>query len=331
MLFTNRLAQLVSPRKFEFVESQIDSIEEDDVLIEVISCGICSSEMPIYTGDLIGTPGVSFRYKEYPAKLGHEVVGRVVDIGSKVTRFKISDIVTGLTYSGAGFAKFFVEKESMLHSINGFEQPEYILGEPLMATVNILNNINFEFGDSVSVIGEGCMSLLLISALRHYPLDKVFIFGHHEFKLDIIRSFGFEHVVNSKKQDPWQYVMDHTDGLGVNVSIEYAGNTDALRLAASITKAKVRSKLVLASSYDNSMPFTICNYLQNRAPVIIPAYPNQSKDKFKDLSLGIWAYEKKIIEIKPLITHEFSLDSLGDAYSYITDNRDKYIKGIVRV
>jgi L-iditol 2-dehydrogenase len=200
-----------------------------------------------------------------------------------------------------------------------------------MATVNILNNINFEFGESVSVIGDGFMSLLLISALRHYPLDKVFIFGHHEFKLDIIRSFGFEHVVNSKKQDPWQYVMDHTDGLGVNVSIEYAGNTDALRLAASITKAKVRSKLVLASAYDNSMPFTIGNYLQNRAPVIIPAYPNQSKDKFKDLSLGIWAYEKKIIEIKPLITHEFSLDSLGDAYSYITDNRDKYIKGIVRV
>ena len=331
MPLANLSAQIVSPRTFELVDSQINSIEEDEVLIEVISCGICSSEMPIYTGDLIGTAGVSFRYKEYPAKLGHEVVGTVIDVGKKVTRFKTSDIVTGLTYSGAGFAKYFVEKESMLCSINGLSAPEYILGEPLMATINILNNINFELGDTVSIIGDGFMSLLLISALRHYPLDKVFVFGHHESKLDIVRSYGFKHVVNSKQKDPWQYVMDHTKGAGVNVSIEYAGNSDALRLAASITKAKVRSKLVLASAYDNNMPFSIGNYLQNRAPVIIPAYPNQSKDKLKDLELGIWAYKKNIIEIKSLITHEFTLDGLNDAYKYITENRDKYIKGIVRI
>ncbi|XP_047333193.1 cinnamyl alcohol dehydrogenase 1 [Impatiens glandulifera] len=57
----------------------------DDVYIKVLCCGICHTDLHQAKNDL----GMS----SYPMVPGHEVVGKVIEVGSNVTKFKVDDTV----------------------------------------------------------------------------------------------------------------------------------------------------------------------------------------------------------------------------------------------
>lgn len=56
-----------------------------DVAIDILFCGVCHTDLHIARNDW----GVTM----YPAVPGHEIVGKVVAIGAKVSKFKIGDVV----------------------------------------------------------------------------------------------------------------------------------------------------------------------------------------------------------------------------------------------
>jgi alcohol dehydrogenase (NADP+) len=57
---------------------------DDDVQIEILFCGVCHSDLHTVRGEWGGTI--------YPCVPGHEIVGRVVGVGTAVTKFKPGDI-----------------------------------------------------------------------------------------------------------------------------------------------------------------------------------------------------------------------------------------------
>ncbi len=57
---------------------------ERDVRIEILYCGICHSDVHTVRNEWQGTT--------YPCVPGHEIVGRVLEVGTKVTTFKEGDI-----------------------------------------------------------------------------------------------------------------------------------------------------------------------------------------------------------------------------------------------
>ncbi|KAJ9552025.1 hypothetical protein OSB04_016070 [Centaurea solstitialis] len=58
---------------------------EEDVLIKVICCGVCHTDIHLIRND----HGTS----NYPMVPGHEVVGEVMEVGSDVSKFKVGDTV----------------------------------------------------------------------------------------------------------------------------------------------------------------------------------------------------------------------------------------------
>ncbi len=60
-------------------------LRADDVAIEILYCGVCHSDLHQTRSDWEGTL--------YPCVPGHEIVGRVTEVGSDVTRHKIGDRV----------------------------------------------------------------------------------------------------------------------------------------------------------------------------------------------------------------------------------------------
>ncbi|QMT44301.1 alcohol dehydrogenase catalytic domain-containing protein [Neisseria dentiae] len=58
---------------------------EDDVVIDILYTGVCHSDLHMARNDW----GISV----FPIVPGHEIVGRVRDVGSKVSKFKVGDLV----------------------------------------------------------------------------------------------------------------------------------------------------------------------------------------------------------------------------------------------
>jgi alcohol dehydrogenase (NADP+) len=60
-------------------------LRANDVAIEILYCGVCHSDLHTARNDWGGTT--------YPVVPGHEIIGRVVNVGDAVTRFKSGDWV----------------------------------------------------------------------------------------------------------------------------------------------------------------------------------------------------------------------------------------------
>jgi propanol-preferring alcohol dehydrogenase len=61
--------------------------KENEILIKIEACGVCHSQLHGIEGDWkdLGIPPV------LPTVPGHEVVGKIVEIGKNVTKFKVGD------------------------------------------------------------------------------------------------------------------------------------------------------------------------------------------------------------------------------------------------
>ncbi|MDB5292117.1 MAG: L-threonine 3-dehydrogenase [Phycisphaerales bacterium] len=71
-------------------EVPIPQIGINDVLIEVLRTGICGTDVHIYNWDAWAQKTIPV-----PMVVGHEFVGRIVDVGSNVHDFRTGDIVSG--------------------------------------------------------------------------------------------------------------------------------------------------------------------------------------------------------------------------------------------
>jgi alcohol dehydrogenase (NADP+) len=59
-----------------------------DIKIEILYCGICHSDLHYARNEWSDSMATV-----YPCVPGHEIIGRITDIGSDVTRFKVGDVV----------------------------------------------------------------------------------------------------------------------------------------------------------------------------------------------------------------------------------------------
>jgi uncharacterized zinc-type alcohol dehydrogenase-like protein len=61
------------------------ALRPNDVAMEILYCGICHTDLHQARND--------WGWTEYPIVPGHEIVGRVIEIGSEVTRYQVGDAV----------------------------------------------------------------------------------------------------------------------------------------------------------------------------------------------------------------------------------------------
>ena len=82
----------------ELVELPIPHPRSREILVKVSTCGVCHTELDEIEGRL---------KPKLPVVLGHEIVGKVASLGSRVTKFKIGDRV-GIAWinSSCGICSF---------------------------------------------------------------------------------------------------------------------------------------------------------------------------------------------------------------------------------
>lgn len=196
----------------ELVDLPIPEPEAREILVRVLVCGVCHTELDEIEGR---TPP-----ERFPIILGHQVVGRVEKTGREVTKFKGGERVgigwiyracgqchfcrqgnenlcdefmaTGRDADG-GYAEYMVVPADFAYLI-----PEVFAdGEaaPLLCAGAVgyrsLRLTNIEDGDNLGLIGFGASGhLVLKMARQRYPQSKVFVFSRTQAERDFAKELG---------------------------------------------------------------------------------------------------------------------------------------------
>jgi threonine dehydrogenase-like Zn-dependent dehydrogenase len=337
-----KVAKLIGPKKFEIRVEPIPNLADYEVLMKVIAVGLCHSDMPAYKGrsniayTMDGKPYMETDL-EYPMGVGHEPIGIIEKIGSKVINFKPGDYVGGLV-KGA-FASHLVTNENRLIKVPPSDNKEikYCLPEPLMCIANILRAANPNFGESIGVIGCGMMGLLCIAGLSKNPLKEIVAIDLSNKRLQWAQKMGATTVVNPKEGDVVAEIHKMTGGKGLDTVIEITGSIKGLNIASSIiSEAELfgyqgRGKIIMSSLYASGEVFepSLGYNLMFKSAILHSVHPWYSRDYMNDARIGIWGYQHGHLPLDKLITHQFKLDEIDKAFEIAEKSDEDYIKGIV--
>jgi threonine dehydrogenase-like Zn-dependent dehydrogenase len=246
---------------FEVEDISTPNIEEDEVLVRVVACGICGSDTHLYETDEDGYIIFSGLTK-LPCVLGHEFSGVIEKTGSKVSSLKKGDKVAvesvmwcgtcqacrsgapnqcrhlelmGLSADGA-FTEYVGVKEKYCWKINELaevysEADIFDVGalvEPVGCAYNGMFIVGggFKPGATVVVYGVGPIGLGAVALARVAGASKIIAFDVIDERVELALKMGADHSYNIESLDscsPGDKVMELTSGRGVDIQVEAAG------------------------------------------------------------------------------------------------------------
>lgn len=205
-----RIAENHNPLVFENVADPLPKKKE--LLLKVTACGVCHTELDEIEGR---TPPPSL-----PIVLGHQVVGRVEDVGIDTKRFKVGDRVgVGWIYSSCGKCKFCLQGDENLcddfkatgRDANGDYAQYMTVSEgfvykipdlfsdmeaaPLFCAGAIgyrsLRLTGIRNGQTLGLTGFGASSHLVVKMVRYqYPDTNIFVFARSEQERIFAKELG---------------------------------------------------------------------------------------------------------------------------------------------
>ena len=139
--------------------------EDNEIEVESILTGICSSDVAMYNGTFTTLPKVI---------QGHECVGRVSKKGAFVTGVKVGDYVA--TRGEPGFADYY--NTPVGNFVKIFKpEPKYIL-EPVACGINIAKSVmEDDLRKSIAIIGTGFLARVIYEYLSYNGYKDFTVYG----------------------------------------------------------------------------------------------------------------------------------------------------------
>jgi threonine dehydrogenase-like Zn-dependent dehydrogenase len=231
-----------------FKDVPIPIYNEYQALVKTVSCGVCNgTDSKLLHGQFKG-----FAYeRDYPLMLGHEGVGRVVEVGAKVTGYKVGDVVLlpfvdaieGLHSGWGAYSEYGVVSDARALTeaglaVGGPDFPESACAQTLVppdidpvdaamiiTLREVLSSIKtFGFGanQSVAIFGCGPVGMTFIRFMSLLGVSPIIAFDIDDGKLEVALKNGAAYAFNSKTSD----VVEQVRGIcpsGVDFVLDAVG------------------------------------------------------------------------------------------------------------
>ena len=327
-----KAALIVGPRKIEVGEVPMPKYTDDEMLVKVEACGVCTSDMASY----LDTHSEEIRKaRPFPRRVGHEPAGTVVEVGKNVKEFKVGDRVTGIFGDGC-FAEYVVcapyDKEMRGHGVMVGKIPdgipiEHAIGEPMMCLSSISRTTCPEFGDTIFQVGAGFMGLGVIAGVATRQVKEYIVADLEDWRLDFAKKMGATITLNPSKCDVVAEVMKITENKGVDISIEVVGHPPSMKMVGEVVKTN-RGKIIAVGWHQAPDTYELQSWI--KSPVIYsPQGIGMSADPKSELPRALWAIKSGVFPMDKLITHTYRLDEIGKAFEDNLGRTPGYIKGVV--
>lgn len=224
-------------------EREIPKVGPEEVLIKVMACGICGSDVHIFEGDQ-GSAA-----PEPPLIQGHEFAGIITEVGKEVKNCKIGDRVCidpadncnecyycasgmmghcehmgaiGTTRDG-GFSQYAKVKARLVHHLaDDVTFIEGAMAEPLACCINGADRSDIKVSDNVVIYGGGMIGLLLLQLAKLKGASKVVLVEPVEEKRRVAEKLGASLTINPMEQNVKETLL--ANGIShIQVVIETCG------------------------------------------------------------------------------------------------------------
>jgi alcohol dehydrogenase len=330
----------------EYKDVPKPSIEKPtDALVKILKTTICGTDLGILHGKTPSCkPGTT---------LGHEGVGIIEETGTAVRNFKKGDHVIISCITSDGTCEY-CKKQMYGHcedggwilgnTING-TQAEYVRiphadnslypipagadEEALVMLSDILPtgheigviNGNVKLGDVVAIVGAGPIGMSALLTAQFYSPSKIYVIDIDDSRLELAKTFGATHTINSSKEDVAKRIFAETKD-GVDVAIEAVGLSDTFNICQSIIRPGghianigvhgVKVDLQIERLWMQNITLTMGLVNTNTTPMLLKTV------------------ESGKLQPKKLITHHFKLDEIVKAYEVFGNpKKEKALKIIL--
>lgn len=329
--------------RFELLDKPKPKLKDErDAIVRITLGSICTSDLHIKHGSVPrAVPGIT---------VGHEMVGVVEQVGSRVTSVKPGDRVTVNVETFCGEC-FFCQHGYVNNctDVNGGwalgcridgGQAEYVrvpyadrglnripdsvsdeqalfVGDVLATGFWAARISEISGDDTVLVIGAGPTGICTLLCVMLKKPKRIIVCEKSSERIRFIREH-YPDVLVTEPEECKEFVLRNSDHGGADVVLEVAGAGDTFRLAWEC--ARPNAVVTVVALYDN--------------PQILPLPDMYGKNlTFKtggvdgcDCAEILRLIEAGKIDTTPLITHRFPLTKIEEAYRVFENRLDGVIK-----
>ena len=330
-------------------EIPVPEIGKKEVLVSLEYVGICGSDVHYFHNGCCGSYKVDLS-EDY--MLGHECAGTIVKVGEEVEKLKVGDRVAlepGITCGECEQCKsghynlcpdvvflatppvqgcneeYIAFPENMCFKLpDNVSTKEGALIEPLSVGFYASEQGGVKTGDTVVILGSGCIGLVTLLACKAHGAGKIIVADLVEARLQKALEIGATEVINSGKEDALKKIEELTNGRGADVVFETAGSPVTIAQTPSIVRRGGVITLVGISAKEE------INY--NFAQIMDKEATIKSVFRYRNIyPKAIAAVSGGAINVKGIVTHEFDLDHIQEAYDEAVNNKTDLVKAVIKV
>jgi L-iditol 2-dehydrogenase len=329
----------------------VPEIGAREALVRVAVCGVCGTDLKKIHLGLTPPPRI----------FGHETAGTIAAIGAEVTEWRVGDRVvvnhhvpclrpdcffctrhafaqcpvykqTGATAgfepAGGGFAEYVRVMEwcvegGMVRIPDdvSFEEASFV--EPLNTCLKGIRTAGVRAGDTVLVIGQGPIGLLF-TLLAKAAGARVVTTDRFAARRAISRQLGAEAALDPEAEEALPVVQALSEGRGADLAV--VAVPDVAVVAAAFAAVRQAGSVLLFAQTRLNDPLTVdAGAICMQEKTLLGSYSS-------DITLQAEAAElifSRRVDVRPLITHRFSLDSITEALALASHPRDNSLKVLV--
>ena len=290
---------------------------EDEVLVKVHAASINDWDLGLLYGDFINRMLNGLR-KPRRNILGSDIAGKIETVGKKVKRFKAGDDVYGdLSGQWGGFAEYVCAPEKSLSlkpAAMSFEEAAAIPQAAMLAVQGLIDKGKIKQAQKVLINGAGGgVGTFAIQIAKLYNAEVTGV--DKATKLEMLRSIGFDHVIDYTKEDFTK------NGKVYDLILDAKTNRSAFDYARSLNRNGVY--VTVGGSIGHLLQVLILapliRMIQSKHLRIVALKPN------KDLAFMNDLFEKG--KVRTVIDGPYRLDQLGEAFRHFAkaDHKGKIV------
>jgi alcohol dehydrogenase len=348
-----KAAVFLEPGRIVLDEKPIPDLGPLDALVRITTTTICGTDIHILKGEYPVAKGLT---------IGHEPVGVIEKLGSAVRGYAegqrvIAGAICTSGHSAAALCGCHAQDGpgtkhgwkpmggwKFGNTIDG-TQAEYVLVPDAMANLapvpddltdeqvlmcpNILStgfsgaeSGKIRIGDTVAVFAQGPIGLCATAGARLMGATKIIGVESVPARLEMARRMGADDVIDFTKADVVAEIMRLTEGRGVDVAIEALGRQETFEAALKVLRPGGRLSSLGVYSADLKIPLGPFLAGLGDHTIVTTLCPG-GKERMRRLMETIASGR---VDTRPLVTHRFKLDHIGEAYDLFANQRDGVLK-----